>query len=189
MLDDLARNPHNVAEYQDSKSSHCQMFAFVSHGSQWAVYVTWSSLETCNVEELWCGDVTNAMKALELTCIVDQIHDYAVRYHRRFVLNHLTSWLNWSEEPENNRPLALLESLLTEKKTWRALEYEMSQLRREKLRQTREQKKKLDEPARVARSSKRQEAESTSDTILDGRVTKRVTRRQGRRTRKSREAE
>ena len=42
MLDNLARNPDNFAEYQTEESSKCQMFAFVSCGSFWQVIVAWS---------------------------------------------------------------------------------------------------------------------------------------------------
>lgn len=42
MLDNLARNPENFAEYQTEESSKCQMFAFVSCGSFWQVIVAWS---------------------------------------------------------------------------------------------------------------------------------------------------
>lgn len=60
MLDDLARDPYNVAKYQTKKAPPCQMFAFVSHGSQWGVYVAWSSFETCvsyyslSLPHTWC---------------------------------------------------------------------------------------------------------------------------------------
>lgn len=42
MLDDLARNPENVTEYQTEESSRYQMFAFVSWDSRWQVLVAWN---------------------------------------------------------------------------------------------------------------------------------------------------
>ena len=47
MLDDLARNPDNVAEYQTAGSSKYQLFAFTSCGSYWEVYVAWNFLNKC----------------------------------------------------------------------------------------------------------------------------------------------
>jgi AT hook motif len=44
------------------------------------------------VETIWEGDVKEFSRAAELICIVDQIHDYAVNYHRSFVINHLEAW-------------------------------------------------------------------------------------------------
>jgi hypothetical protein len=47
MLDDLARNPNNVAEYQTEESSKYQLFAFASCGSYWQVFVAWNMLDDC----------------------------------------------------------------------------------------------------------------------------------------------
>jgi len=47
MLDDLARNPNNVAEYQTADSSKYQLFAFTSCGSYWEIYVAWKFLDDC----------------------------------------------------------------------------------------------------------------------------------------------
>jgi hypothetical protein len=47
MLDDLARNPDNVAEYQTKDSSKYQLFAFTSCGSYWEVYLAWNFLDRC----------------------------------------------------------------------------------------------------------------------------------------------
>ena len=47
MLDDLARNPDNVAEYQSEDSSRYQLFAFTSCGPAWEVFVAWKLLDTC----------------------------------------------------------------------------------------------------------------------------------------------
>jgi len=47
MLDDLARNPNNVSEYQTEKSHRYQLFAFTSCGSYWEVFVAFKFLETC----------------------------------------------------------------------------------------------------------------------------------------------
>ncbi|PTB49435.1 hypothetical protein M431DRAFT_10020 [Trichoderma harzianum CBS 226.95] len=149
MLDDLARNPDNVAEYQSIKSPHSQMFAFASHGSQWAVYVAWTSKETCNIELLWTGDVASLTNASDLICIVDQIHDYAVKHHRPYVLDHLAPWLTWSEKRRDN--VTLIECLKSKQRNWWCLEYDMSLIRKSKLRQARERRKK----ARDASTKKR----------------------------------
>ncbi|KAL5087798.1 hypothetical protein Trisim1_007453 [Trichoderma cf. simile WF8] len=149
MLDDLARNPDNVAEYQSIKSPHSQMFAFASHGSQWAVYVAWTSKETCNIELLWTGDVASLTNASDLICIVDQIHDYAVKHHRPYVLDHLAPWLTWSEKRRDN--VTLIECLRSKQRNWWCLEYNMSLIRKNKLRQARERRKK----ARDASTKKR----------------------------------
>lgn len=47
MLDDLARNPDNVAEYQSEESSKYQLFAFASCGSYWQVFNAWNMLDSC----------------------------------------------------------------------------------------------------------------------------------------------
>ncbi|KAL2129959.1 hypothetical protein VTI74DRAFT_7064 [Chaetomium olivicolor] len=47
MLDDLARNPNNVAEYQTKESSQYQMFAFTPCGSYWEVFLAWNWLDDC----------------------------------------------------------------------------------------------------------------------------------------------
>ena len=47
MLDDLARNPDNVAEYQTEESSKYQLFAFASCGSYWQVFVVSNMLDAC----------------------------------------------------------------------------------------------------------------------------------------------
>lgn len=44
------------------------------------------------VETIWRGDVKNKENALELICLVDQIHDYATKQHRPFVMKHLEAW-------------------------------------------------------------------------------------------------
>lgn len=56
MLDDLARNPNNVAEYQTKESSQFQLFAFTSSACDWKVYVVWSSLDECVSNS--CGHIT-----------------------------------------------------------------------------------------------------------------------------------
>ncbi|KFY90104.1 hypothetical protein V500_05298 [Pseudogymnoascus sp. VKM F-4518 (FW-2643)] len=92
MLDDLARNPDNVAEYQTKESSKYQLFAFASCGSYWQVFIASNRLDNCLVETIWEGDVKDFSRAFELICIVDQIQDYAVNIHRPFVMNHLEAW-------------------------------------------------------------------------------------------------
>ncbi|KAL6690845.1 hypothetical protein J3F84DRAFT_177081 [Trichoderma pleuroticola] len=92
MLDDLARNPNNVSEYQTKESSGFQFFAFTSNYSLWRVFVAWGSLDVCMVDTIWGGDIDKPSDALQLLCIVDQIHDYAIKHHLPFVLKHLEAW-------------------------------------------------------------------------------------------------
>jgi hypothetical protein len=47
MLDDLARNPNNVAEYQTKESSQYQIFALTSCGSEWQVFLAWNWSDDC----------------------------------------------------------------------------------------------------------------------------------------------
>ncbi|KAL6693215.1 hypothetical protein J3F84DRAFT_401105 [Trichoderma pleuroticola] len=75
MLDDLARNPDNVAEYQTEESSKYQLFAFTSCGSYWQVFMAWNMLHDCMVETIWEGDVKEFM-----------------HHHRPFVMKHLEAW-------------------------------------------------------------------------------------------------
>lgn len=44
------------------------------------------------VETIWEGDIKEAFRAIELICIVDQIHEYATKQHRPFVMKHLEAW-------------------------------------------------------------------------------------------------
>ncbi|KAL6816729.1 hypothetical protein V8C40DRAFT_77420 [Trichoderma camerunense] len=92
MLDDLARDPNNVAEYQTEESSKYQLFAFTSCGSYWQVFMAWNMVHDCMVETIWEGDVKEWGRAFDLICIVDQIQDYAVHHHRPFVMKHLEAW-------------------------------------------------------------------------------------------------
>ncbi|UKZ53378.1 hypothetical protein TrVGV298_007170 [Trichoderma virens] len=106
MLDDLARNPNNINEYQTNESSRFQFFGFTSFGNYWKVYVAWSSLEDCMVETIWGGDISTVSNALQLLYIVDQIHDYAMKHHFPFVLKHLEAWCareNQNPLPHNHR--------------------------------------------------------------------------------------
>ncbi|KAH8743670.1 hypothetical protein F5883DRAFT_592145 [Diaporthe sp. PMI_573] len=92
MLDDLARNPENVTEYQTEESSRYQMFAFVSWDSRWQVLVAWNEAGAYRVEKIWEGDVVDLDRASELIHIVDQIQEYATHIHRHFVMKHLEAW-------------------------------------------------------------------------------------------------
>jgi hypothetical protein len=47
MLDDLARDPNDVARYQTSESSKYQLFAFTSCGSYWQVFMAWKQFDGC----------------------------------------------------------------------------------------------------------------------------------------------
>ncbi|KAM7190145.1 hypothetical protein V8F33_009622 [Rhypophila sp. PSN 637] len=116
MLDDLARNPDNVAEYQTADSSKYQLFAFTSCGSYWEVYVGWNFLDACFVETIWEGDVKEPRHAFELICIIDQIHEYAANHHREFVMKHLEAWHTRHEKAEDAKE-RLLSALFTTDET------------------------------------------------------------------------
>ncbi|KAL7905382.1 hypothetical protein GGI35DRAFT_471633 [Trichoderma velutinum] len=139
MLDDLARDPNNVAEYQTKESSQFQLFAFTSSASFWEVHVAWSSLEECMMQTIWKGDIRKYSEALQLIYIVDQIHDFAIKQHYPFVLKHLEAWYArekqyhltfcaWYSQPK--RPL------------WHTLEQESKIAKQEKARETRKRKPK-----------------------------------------------
>ncbi|KAH6847829.1 hypothetical protein B0I37DRAFT_152234 [Chaetomium sp. MPI-CAGE-AT-0009] len=91
MLDDLARNRDNVAEYQTTHSSKSELFAFTSRGPYWEVYLAWKRYGRCYMERAWEGDVQDVSRAFELLCIVDQLHDY-VDDDCEFVMRHLEAW-------------------------------------------------------------------------------------------------
>ncbi|KAH6619652.1 hypothetical protein B0J18DRAFT_434662 [Chaetomium sp. MPI-SDFR-AT-0129] len=101
MLDDLARNPDNVAEYQTTESSKYQLFAFTSCGSYWEVYVAWKFLDDCFVETIWKGDLKQFLRAFDLICIIDQIQEYAAKHHREFVMKHLEAWHTRHEKSQD----------------------------------------------------------------------------------------
>jgi hypothetical protein len=61
------------------------------------------------VETIWEGDVKEFSRAADLICIVDQIHDYAVNYHRSFVINHLEAWHARHQKTMEPRQRAVLE--------------------------------------------------------------------------------
>lgn len=44
------------------------------------------------METIWEEDVKSFSAAYDLICIVDQIHEYAINYHRPFVIKHLEAW-------------------------------------------------------------------------------------------------
>ncbi|KAJ6783575.1 hypothetical protein PWT90_06792 [Aphanocladium album] len=98
MLDDLVRNPDSVTEYQTRESSKYQLFAFVSCGAYWQVFVAWNMLGACTVETIWEGNVMEWSRAYDLICIVDQIHHYATHHHRAFVMKHLEAWYSRHEK-------------------------------------------------------------------------------------------
>lgn len=50
------------------------------------------------------GDVKDFMRAYELICLVDQIHDFAANQHRKFVIKHLERWLTHFEERHTRSP-------------------------------------------------------------------------------------
>lgn len=54
MLDDLVRDPDNVAEYQTKNSKNYQLFAFMSCGSYWEVYIAWNFFNSCVSSQPHC---------------------------------------------------------------------------------------------------------------------------------------
>ena len=44
------------------------------------------------MKQIWEGDITNEKLAWQLHCLVDQIHDWAVKTFRPFILDHLNVW-------------------------------------------------------------------------------------------------
>ncbi|KAL1857448.1 hypothetical protein VTK73DRAFT_8093 [Phialemonium thermophilum] len=149
MLDDLARNPDNVAEYQTEDSSKYQLFAFTSCGSYWEVYIAWNFLNSCHVETIWEGDVKEFSRAFDLICIVDQIHDYAVKHHRPFVMRHLEAWHARHENPDSSgescsfEVIASLMGFHSKLPEWFRLKELSKMTRQEKARQTRERNREL----------------------------------------------
>lgn len=99
---------------------------------------------------------------------MDQIHDYAIKYHRPYVLDHLTPWLAWSEKHRDD--VTPLEGLKPNHPSWRCFESEMSLFRKNKLQQAREQKMKL-------HAKKSGEGKVTPDTSTKNRVVKKVQRK------------
>lgn len=117
MLDDLARSPDNIDEYQKPDSSlRYQVFLFTSCGPRWEVWIacnycgqgvsnissdprTTSRLTkaTQMVDRIWSGNICEENKAYDLLCIMEQIHNYAVTKHRDFVVEHLQAWLRRAE--------------------------------------------------------------------------------------------
>ncbi|KAL7935577.1 hypothetical protein V8C35DRAFT_258074 [Trichoderma chlorosporum] len=169
MLDDLARNPDNVAEYQTKESSQFQLFAFTSSASYWTVDVAWSSSDECvssvtsmtigvgntligkieqMVKQIWKGDIRKYSNALQLLYIVDQIHDFAIKRHLPFVLKHLKAWY----ARDNQRPfiphkycgLPGYPSLSTIKPQWMNLEEESKRAKSARARETRKRKRPND---------------------------------------------
>ncbi|KAL7946741.1 hypothetical protein V8C42DRAFT_364048, partial [Trichoderma barbatum] len=135
MLDDLARNPNNVNEYQTKESSRFQFFAFTSTGSYWKVYVAWSFLEVCMVQKIWEGNIEEYPNALQLIYIMDQIHDYAIKHHVPFVLKHLEAW--YAREDQNPVPRYPRGDIPERQPRWLVLENESKKVKQEKSRETR----------------------------------------------------
>ncbi|KAH8648176.1 hypothetical protein BGZ60DRAFT_437732 [Tricladium varicosporioides] len=92
MLDDLARDPEDVTQYQSEESKRFQMFCFTSSGPLWGVYVVYPFIGSCHVETIWEGNVTEFSRAYDLICLTDQIAEYAATQHRNFVIKHLKPW-------------------------------------------------------------------------------------------------
>ncbi|KAM5358076.1 hypothetical protein ACJZ2D_015613 [Fusarium nematophilum] len=151
MLDDLARNPDNVSEYQSQGSDRYQLFAFTSCGSYWQVFIAWNFMNDCMVETIWEGDVKQANYAIELICIIDQVHDYATQQHRPFVMKHLEAWHDRHKRTTNlvaaddNPFMASLFDLSPNmpQPEWSRLKAESKMTRSEKAQQTRAHNQEL----------------------------------------------
>jgi hypothetical protein len=98
MLDDLARKPLNVDEYQSEQSSNLyQVFLFTSCGPEFTIRIAYNSLNRCMVDTIWTGDIRDENTAFELLCMMDQIQWHAVAKHREFVIGHIEPWLQARE--------------------------------------------------------------------------------------------
>jgi hypothetical protein len=98
MLDDLARKPLHVDEYQCKQSSNLyQVFLFTSCGPDFTIRIAYNSLNRCMVDTIWTGDIRDEIPAFELLCMMDQIQCHAVTRHREFVIRHLEPWLQARE--------------------------------------------------------------------------------------------
>lgn len=51
-----------------------------------------ANIQRQHVETIWEGDVKEFSRAFDLICIIDQIHEYAAKNHRAFVMKHLEAW-------------------------------------------------------------------------------------------------
>lgn len=56
---------------------------------------------------VWWGDTSSVPAAGELLDMVDQIHEYAVSTHRKFVASHLESWERFVEANRPSYPLPI----------------------------------------------------------------------------------
>jgi hypothetical protein len=111
MLDDLARNPYDLQYYQNSDSKEYQVFLTTACGPEWIIYVAYNFFRDCvskyinqlserwsltclqTIEPIWEGNIRNEKLAIQLLCIIDQIHEWALTSHRNFVIQHLEPWL------------------------------------------------------------------------------------------------
>ena len=60
------------------------------------------------METIWEGDVKEFSRAFDLICIVDQIHDYATKQHREFIMKHLEAWYARDEKIRESGELSVL---------------------------------------------------------------------------------
>ncbi|RYO02856.1 hypothetical protein AA0121_g13221 [Alternaria tenuissima] len=104
MLDDVARDPLDITQYQSEESTCYQLFGFISCGSYWEVYVAYNRYGQCHVDTIWKGDVKDFNRARELICLVNQVHEFAANQHRKFVIKHLEPWLGQFEDPKPKSP-------------------------------------------------------------------------------------
>ncbi|KAI1120973.1 hypothetical protein F5Y10DRAFT_257328 [Nemania abortiva] len=175
MLDDLARDPNDVSQYQTSESSKYQIFAFTSSGPYWQVFVVWNQWNQCYIETIWEGDITNGRRTFELIRIVDQIQNYAAHQHRPFVLKHLEAWHSKRQKSSEHvkSSIRALNNLgpdepydiydiripfgASKLPKWMELKWDSRASRRDKAMLTRQRNRKLREPAQA------RDAESQSD--------------------------
>lgn len=136
MLDDLARKPLNVDEYQSEQSSSLyQVFLFTSCGPEFTIRIAYNSLNRCMVDTIWTGDISDENNAFKLLCMMDQIQWYAVAKHREFVIRHIEPWLQAREA--YNTKNALLPRSVNKTPRWRRLQNKTKLTRAENQKGTR----------------------------------------------------
>jgi hypothetical protein len=90
MLDDLARDPLDVTEYQSQESMHYQLFGFTSYGSYWKVYIAWNFLDNC---------VSNIFNVVRHTSTSSQSRISTRKQYGKAMsqtgVGHMSSFVSW----------------------------------------------------------------------------------------------
>jgi hypothetical protein len=176
MLDDLARKPFDVDEYQCPQSSRLyQVFLFTSCGPVFTIRIAYNSLNRCMVDTIWTGDIRDETPAFELLCMMDQIQGHAVTRHREFVIGHLETWLQARETynaiPEH--PARLVNrmprwgKLQNKTKSTRAENQKGTRARNLKRKKVEEEALITEEQSRVSKIARRDSGVGNSLAFLD----------------------